>query len=250
MARRRKLRVAVVAAVAIAAVWIAYFAWPERARRRGPVCGDGPTVAGIDVSYYQHDIAWKRVRRAGIRFAFIRASDGLYVPDPKFARNWRDAKRAGVMRGAYQYFRPEQDPIAQADLLIATLANDRGELPPVIDVESTGGKSASELVAGVRAWTARVRDRLGVEPIVYTGPEFWRQRAASADLRTQPLWLAHYTRGCPTVPAQWSEWRFWQYTDNGRVPGIEGPVDLDVFAGTYRDLQEFARRSVVKAAAR
>lgn len=208
-----------------------------------PRCHTGPTVAGIDVSYYQDAIAWPRVRRAGIRYAFIRVSDGLTVRDPRFASYWRDARQAGLLRGAYQFFRPEQDPLAQADLLIAAIDRDPGELPPVIDVEATGGKRADEIAINVRIWVEHVRARLGVEPIVYTGPDFWRTHVRSADLSRQPLWLAHYTSECPTVPAPWQRWTFWQHTDRGRVPGIAGPVDLDVFAGSLGDLHDFARRS-------
>ena len=241
---RRKLRLPAVALCAVVVAAMAYLALSNR-RDRGadpPECKAGPTVPGIDVSYYQEAIAWKRVRRAGIRFAFIRTSDGLNYPDSRFATNWAGAKRAGILRGAYQYFRPDQDPIAQADLLVATLARDPGELPPVIDVETDGGKSAAELVQRVQLWVARVRDQLGVEPIVYTGPEFWRHKTQSADMTSQPLWIAHYTRGCPAVPAQWTTWSFWQHTDNGRVSGIEGQVDLNLFAGTYQELVDFATR--------
>lgn len=251
MARQHRFPVVVLllvaAGVALAVVW-----WLRRGEEPAgpPTCDTGPTVPGIDVSYYQDAIAWKRVRRAGIRYAFIRASDGFDRTDERFARNWHDAKRAGVLRGAYQYFRPDQDPTAQADLLVNLLAKDRGELPPVIDVETDGGKPPAVLVARVQTWIARVRDKLGVEPIVYTGPEFWRDRAKNADVSAQPLWIAHYTRGCPTVPAPWTAWTFWQHTDNGRVPGIEGPVDLDLFAGTLQDLEDFARRRASKSASR
>lgn len=251
MPRQKQLRIPVVALLAIAAVGLGFVLWPARDEgARAPSCDTGPTVPGIDVSYYQNDIAWKRVRRAGIRFAFIRTSDGLDHPDDRFAKNWAGAKRAGLMRGAYQYFRPDQDPTSQADMMIAVLLRDPGELPPVIDVENAGGKSPAELVARMKTWIERVREKLGVEPIVYTGPEFWRDRAKNADLSAQPLWIAHYTRGCPTVPSPWPKWTFWQHTDNGRVPGIEGAVDLDMFAGTPADLEAFARRRVQRRAAR
>lgn len=250
-ARRKKivakpLRLWLVLVAACAAAGIAWLAWPAgdpRPRLAVPGCQSGATVAGIDVSYYQESIAWSRVRRAGIRFAFIRASDGLTITDTRFAKNWQGAKRAGLLRGAYQYFRPEQSAVEQADLLIAAIDRDRGELPPVIDVESTGGKSATELATSIRAWVDRVRIRLGVEPIVYTGPDFWRTRVGGADFTRQPLWLAHYTPTCPTVPAPWQRWTFWQHADTGRVPGIAGPVDLNVFAGSFGELQDFARRS-------
>ncbi|HWO26661.1 MAG TPA: glycoside hydrolase family 25 protein [Kofleriaceae bacterium] len=206
-------------------------------------CETGPTVRGIDVSHHQETISWRRVRQAGVQFAFIRVSDGLTTSDEKFAENWSGARRVGVLRGAYQYFRPEESPIAQADLVIAALRRDPGELPPVIDVEADGGKTPTQLEVRVRAWVDRVRDQLRVEPIVYTGPDFWRERAGGADLTRQPLWLAHYTADCPAVPAPWTRWTFWQHTDRGVVPGIDGPVDLDLFAGDYLALEELARRS-------
>lgn len=200
-------------------------------------CVDGPTTVGIDVSYHQDRIDWRRVREAQIRFAFIRVSDGLTVEDPRFHANWAGAKQARVLRGAYQYFRPEESAIAQADLLIAAVRRDPGELAPVIDVEATGGKTPAQLAAAIRTWVERVRARLGVEPIVYTSPDFWRDRVGGADLSTQPLWLAHYTTGCPRVPAPWTGWTFWQYSERGTVAGIRGPVDLDVFAGSVDELR-------------
>lgn len=202
-----------------------------------PDCGEGPTTPGIDVSYHQDAIQWAKVRKAGIRFAFIRVSDGTTVEDPRFDENWAGAKQAHVLRGAYQFFRPEQSPTAQADLLIAAIARDGGELAPVIDVEATGGKSPAQIAGAIKVWVERVRNRLGVEPIIYTSPEFWRDRVGGADFSSQKLWLAHYTAECPRVPAPWKAWTFWQYSKTGRVPGIKGDVDLDVFAGTIDDLR-------------
>ncbi|MGE0870569.1 MAG: glycoside hydrolase family 25 protein [Kofleriaceae bacterium] len=215
------------------AIWIA--ARDDRALM-SPSCA-GDTVAGIDVSYHQDRVDWARVRRAGIRFAFIRVSDGATFVDPRFAQHWIEAEYAHVLRGAYQYFRPAEDPIAQADLMIAALARDRGELPPAIDVEETGGKRPAQVAAAVRAWVDRVRAKLGVEPIVYVSPEFWRDRVGSADLSKLPLWIAHYDTDCPRVPKPWVHWTFWQHTKTGRVPGIRGNVDLDVFAGTLDELR-------------
>lgn len=237
MRKRRRSSVAVVTAwlvmAAILTLWLVHDGTDEDPARTMPVasCSDGPTTAGIDVSYHQGPIGWARVRDAGIRFAFVRVSDGTTVRDPRFAENWAGARAASIARGAYQYFRPEESALAQADLLIAALAGDRGELPPVIDVEETGGKRPAQVAAAVQAWTARVRARLGVEPIVYTSPAFWRDQVGGADHARQPLWVAHYTGACPRVPAPWTRWTFWQHSKTGRVPGIRGAVDLDVFAG-------------------
>jgi lysozyme len=201
-----------------------------------PGCQTGPTTPGIDVSYYQETIDWHRVQRAGIRFAFIRLSDGATLRDAMFATNWAESKRAGVVRGAYQFFRPDQSATAQADLMIAAMhGRDHGDLPPAIDLEVDGGLTAPELAARAQAWVDRVRDKLGVEPIVYTGSDLWRGGGAEP-LGAQPLWVAHYTQGCPTLPPPWTRWRFWQHTDRGAIPGIDGPVDLDLFAGTLGEL--------------
>jgi lysozyme len=242
--RKRSVRIGLVVAACIVA-FTAYIVLraartSEPARAPKPVppeCRLGPTTPGIDVSYYQGDIAWPRVRRAGVRFTFIRVSDGSEILDTKFEANWRGAQRAGVLRGAYQFFRPEESPIAQANVLIRALrTRGMGDLPPVIDVEVTGGLPLATVAANARVWIEHVRSQLGVEPIVYTNPGMWQWRGAG-ELARQPLWLAHYTTQCPTLPPPWTRWLFWQYTDTGRIDGIEGPVDLDVFDGTLEELR-------------
>lgn len=201
-------------------------------------CAEGPTVRGIDVSYYQRQPDWDRVAADGVRFAFIRVSDGLRHIDSEFERNWREARRAGIRRGAYQFFRPNLDPIAQADLLVDRMgALEPGDLPPVIDVEATGGLSPSGVRSRVRQWIDRVRTRTGVQPIIYTGSYFWRDQVGGPSWGTDHhLWVAHYTTGCPLVPEPWSRFTFHQYTDRGRVAGISGNVDMNNFNGTLAEL--------------
>lgn len=231
--------VLVVVGIALGAALAGFLLFRPRVHRGKldpPRCQVGPTTPGIDVSYYQETIDWQRVRRAGIRFAFIRLSDGATLPDARFATNWAESKRASLVRGAYQYFRPDQSVTAQADLMIAAMrGRDRADLPPVIDIEIDAGLTAQVVAQRAQAWIDRVRDELGVEPIVYTGGDLWRNGGADS-LAAQPLWLAHYTQGCPTLPPPWTRWTFWQHTDRGAVPGIEGPVDLDLFAGTLGEL--------------
>jgi lysozyme len=234
------------AAVAVVLVAVtAYVVWRAAERRppgRGekptpPECKLGPTVAGIDVSYYQGDIAWSRVHRAGVQFAFIRVSDGSTIVDTKFDANWTGARRAGVLRAAYQFFRPEESAVDQANVLVEALRKrGRGELPPVIDIEVTGGLPLAQVVANARVWIEQVRSQLGVEPIVYTNYGMFRWGGAEP-LAKQLLWLAHYTEQCPSVPPPWQRWTFWQYTENGRVDGIDGAVDLDVYDGTLDELR-------------
>jgi GH25 family lysozyme M1 (1,4-beta-N-acetylmuramidase) len=201
-------------------------------------CASGSTVPGIDVSYYQATIDWDRVAAAGIEYAFIRVSDGLNFNDSKFQRNWDEAKRVGVRRAVYQYFRPHQSAIAQANLLLDRMGTlEPGDLPPVIDVESDSGLSKATVAARVKQWVDHVQEATGVRPIIYTGPYFWRDQVGGPSWAGDyPLWVAHYTNGCPLTPAPWSRWSFHQYTDRGHVDGVPGNVDRNHFNGTLADL--------------
>ncbi len=207
------------------------------------VCPDGTTTDGIDVSHWQGTIDWDRVAGDGIAFAFIRVSDGTGTRDRTFARNWSEARRVGILRGAYQYFRPNQDPVAQADLLVDALqaASDPGELPPVIDVEEhRGAPSHSEYARRIRQWLDRVEARTGRRGIIYTSPGLWSSLVASPDFAGYGLWVAHWGASCPSVPTGWSQWLFWQTSDSGRVAGIGGRVDTDVFNGDRAALMRLA----------
>jgi GH25 family lysozyme M1 (1,4-beta-N-acetylmuramidase) len=211
------------------------------------VCASGATTLGIDVSYYQGAINWTAVKNAGVKFAFIRLSDGDVFQDPKFAANWNGAKQAGIVRGAYQFFRPNQSVTAQADKMIAAIGTYQpGDLPPVIDVEATGGLGPSAVASRVRTWVDRVKGALGVDPIVYTGKYFWRDQVGGpTSFATNPLWIAQYTSLCPDLPAPWQRWTFWQYTDSGSVSGISGNVDMNRFNGSVADLLAFANSSTM-----
>lgn len=203
------------------------------------VCGAGPTVKGIDVSAYQATIDWTKVAGDGVKFAFIRASDGTGTNDSYFAANWEKSRAAGILHGAYQYFRPNQDVAAQAQLLLSkmgTLQDD--DLPPVIDVETAGGLSATQVAAKVKQWIDIVHTATGRTPIIYTGFYFWRDSVGDPNMSTSPLWHAQYTSAsCPTIAPAWADWTFWQYTSSGTIAGISGGVDTNRFNGTFDQLK-------------
>jgi lysozyme len=205
------------------------------------VCGRGEVVAGIDVSRYQGSVDWRAVRASGVALALVRVSDGTAVLDAQFPAHWAGARAAGVLRGAYQYFRPAQDPVAQAQLVLAQLGADRGELPPALDVEDDGGLDPPAVEAAIRTWVAVIEPVIRRPPILYTGAYFWRDAVGGADLTASPLWHAQYTDApCPTIAAPWRAWMLWQHTDRGTVPGIAGPVSLSRFNGSAADLAAFA----------
>jgi lysozyme len=201
------------------------------------VCASGDTLDGIDVSHHQGTIDWDDVAGDGISFAFIRVSDGLYQ-DREFVRNWSEARRVGIVRGVYQFFRPGRDAVDQADLLLERMGTlEPDDLPPVLDVEDADGYSASQILDGMQEWMDRIESVTGRVPIIYTGKYFWQDEVgASTRFVDHPLWIAQYGRTCPDLPDQWAGWAFWQTSESGRVSGISGAVDTDLFNGNREAL--------------
>ena len=194
----------------------------------------GYSVHGIDVSAYQGHIDWPEVARQRVRFAFIKASEGATLRDARFGRNWREARAAGIVSGAYHYYLPNRDGGRQAALFIKTVPLRSGDLPPVLDVEAPRFHDVAALRRGVRAWLAAVQAHYGVRPILYSNYTFY-QRYLAGHFDDYPLWLAHYEVARPALPAE--RWIIWQHSDEAYVPGIRGPVDFNVFQGSYEALQ-------------
>lgn len=191
-------------------------------------------VEGIDVSHYQGTIDWKAEKAKGRLFGVASVGDGSYE-DPTFAENWKAMKAAGVIRGAYQYFEPGEDPIAQADIVVAKVGKlGDGDLPATIDVEKTGGQTAATIATNVGKWLARVEAGTGKKPIIYTGPYFWEDNVKSTKFGSYPLWIADYGVSKPLIPAGWTKLAIWQYSDSN------GALDLDRFQGTLDQLKTFA----------
>ncbi len=210
------------------------------AERDVVVCPDGDVTFGIDVSYWQGNIDWNDVASDGVEFAFIRVSDGLSYYDTEFQDNWADAHATGVIRGAYQFFRPGEDPVAQAQLLINEIGTlQTGDLPPVIDVETDDGYSQSHVTNAIHQWIDEVEAAFGVQPIIYTGYYTWLDDVGSNDFAGYPLWIAQYGVSCPDLPTPWTDWVFWQDSSSGYVDGISGNVDTDWFNGDVADLEAY-----------
>ncbi len=205
------------------------------------VCAKGATVEGIDVSVWQGSVDWAAVKQSGIAFAIARVSYGT-SKDTWFDTNWSGMKSAGLVRGAYQFFLPQQDAIAQADLMLKAIGQlGAGDLPPVLDVEDTGGQSAATITNKIHQWADHIEAAIGKKPIIYTGKYFWQDNVASADFSSYPLWIPNYSFNCPNLPdGYWNDWLFFQYTSTGSVPGVSGNVDRNKFNGTLQDLLNYA----------
>lgn len=204
-------------------------------------CADSTTLKGIDISKWQADVDWNKVAGDNVKFAFVRVSDGINTQDQYFDDNWKESREEGIYTGAYQFFRPNQSVLGQADYLLEKIGCDMDartcpitemDLPPVIDVEHRpSGWSKAQMTTAIRTWIDRVEE-FGLEPIVYSGRYFWQDYVGSSEWNDHPFWLAHYTNNCPNIPSQWSDWDFWQFTDSGSTSGVSGGVDTNQFNGT------------------
>ncbi len=206
------------------------------------VCAAGPTLLGIDVSSYQGVIDWPAVKASGVVFAYIRASDGMTYPDTTFAANWANARTAGVLRGAYQFFREDEDPVAEADFFLTMMGPlEPDDLPPVIDVETADGQSQSDVVVNIGKWLDEVQTGSGRKPMVYAGLYSWPTLTGGTSAYADySLWVPQYGPTCPTLPSPWTNWAFFQYSDNVATPGIPaGGVDGDTFNGDMNALEAF-----------
>ncbi len=189
---------------------------------------------GIDVSHWQGSIDWLQVAGAGKSFAIAKATEGVGYKDDKYDLNKAGAMANGLEFGAYHFARPENDPVREADWFVDNAAYEHGMLIPTLDLERTGGRGPNALTDWTKAWLARVEERLGVKAMIYVSPYFWRTNLNNtrwfADNGYDVLWIAHWHVESPSPPAEnWGGkgWTFWQYTSDGRVPGISGRVDLD-----------------------
>jgi len=211
------------------------------------------TVPGVDVSYWDSGIDWPKVRATGQRFVIIKATEGITYTDPTFGHNWTGAKSAGLLRGAYHFFHCDIDAAKQADYFINAVkaANDNGELPMALDLETNNGLTNIKIVPMVKIWLDAVETAFGRKPIIYSGQYFLQSYLSVAGGGPPPwakdysLWLAQYpnqyTPGMqPALPRGWFNWTIWQYSDKGDVNGINAKADLDLFNGTLQDLYTFA----------
>lgn len=193
---------------------------------------------GIDVSEYQGNINWQKVKWIDevyeINFVLIRATAGNDRVDAQFEKNWENAKSKKMIRGAYHYYRPNENSLEQANFFIKRVKLKKGDLPPVLDIEKLPkNQSLDSLKVGLKRWLLRVENYYGVKPIIYSGDKYF-----TAFLEKQfsdyTFWIANYSVFDEKID---KSWQFWQFTENAKVDGIKGNVDLNIFNGTKNQLK-------------
>lgn len=231
---------------------------------------------GLDVSRWQGVMDWAKAKEAGAYFTFIKATEHTAWVDPLFDENWQGARAVGLLVGAYHFFRPGYDPIAQAKHFVNTVRAQPGaaDLPFVLDVEiaptkaarllevedgymgqsSAGGISrgygrvnsaaVSSFAGDVQACLECIGVLTGRKPLLYTGISFWNTYLRSIPTLICDLWLANWTAAPnPNMPHDWATWTMWQYTSDGdgRKYGAQGErIDLNRWHSTLAALHEYA----------
>lgn len=210
---------------------------------------------GIDVAHHEGVIDWKKVSAAGVKYAFLKASEASTFKDKRYRFNRAECAKNGIPSGGYHFFRPHAPISNQVNNLVSMVgAMQDGELPPVLDLEvpeSWKSLSLRQRLNIVRAWLDGVENALNVKPIIYLSSSFAGDILGSDKfLANYVLWLAHYTRAAnPRVPEPWKSssdksWTFWQYSETGRVDGItDDLVDLNRFNGDAAALQKLLWKS-------
>ena len=203
---------------------------------------EGYEIHGIDISHHQGKINWQDLKDHGmidefpVRFVMIKATEGATRIDPNFEDNFYQAREYGFTRGAYHFYSVHSAAKPQAAFFIRKVKLENGDLPPVLDVEhKPKNQTDEEFKQSVLQWLDMVEKHYGVKPIIYTYYKFKTRYLSDPVFDDYPYWIAHYY--VDSVEYQ-GKWKFWQHTDVGRLPGIKGNVDFNIYNGSMYDLRK------------
>lgn len=202
---------------------------------------EGFEIHGIDISHYQGEIDWDALRSGmiegcPIRFIVIKATEGSTQIDERFADNFFNAREYGFIRGAYHFWSNKSSARSQAYYFLNKVELEDGDLPPVLDVEhKPKNQEVEDFQRDILTWLHIVEDKYHVKPIIYTYYKFKERYLNAPVFNDYPYWIAHYY--VDTVEYK-GPWKFWQHTDVGRLPGIKGYVDFDIYNGSFYDMKQ------------
>ena len=202
---------------------------------------EGYEIHGIDISHYQGKIDWEQLKNAMIkgcpvRFVIIKSTEGSSRLDENFRENFNQARDLGFIRGVYHFWSNKSTAREQAYYFLDQVHLTDGDLPPVLDIEhKPADKSVEDFQRDVLTWLHIVEDKYHVKPIIYTYYKFKEQYLSAPVFEDYPYWIAHYY----VDKVQYKgKWKFWQHTDVGKLPGIKGYVDFNIYNGSYYELKQ------------
>ncbi|MCD8187756.1 MAG: glycosyl hydrolase family 25 [Ruminococcus sp.] len=196
-------------------------------------------VMGVDASHYQGDIDWQELERQNVSFAFIKATEGSGHIDEFARRNLESTAETNIKISAYHFFSFDSSGETQAENYISVVGKDDINMPPVVDIEYYGDKSANkpdgeELEKILTPLMTRLEDYYGVKPIIYTTLAMYNKYKEY--FSDYPLWI----RSVYCEP-EFVQWKFWQYSDKGELYGFVGEeqyIDLNVYNGSEEEFYD------------
>jgi len=236
----KKYIIALICIIALGCITIgAYYAYNNGyIRMNYPSYTDYP-VQGIDVSHHQQKIDWARLDKQAVQFAFIKATEGGNHKDSLFQENWRLARDNKIPAGAYHFFTFCKGGEEQARNYIHYVPKDSIDLPPIVDLEYGGNcqleNRKEDLVKEISKYLEIIEDHYKRKVIIYTTNEFYKNYMINR-FEGNPIWIRNILSK-PNLP-DGREWLFWQYTNRGRLDGINTVVDLNAFAGSRSEFEK------------
>ncbi|MBQ4821556.1 GH25 family lysozyme [Aquimarina sp. MMG016] len=207
-----------------------------------------PSILGMDISHFQSEINWDEIKADGVNFVYIKASQSTHFKDPKFKINRASAKNECIYRGPYHFYETGKDPVKQAQNFLEAVGQlESGDLPPVLDLEEGGIKTAVSIETyhkNTLLWLKTVEEKLGVIPIIYADPSFGNKYLSNPAFAKYKLWVAEYTKAkSPKIPETWKNegWTIWQRTDREKLEGI-GKVDYDLFQSDAKAFRKLIKK--------
>ncbi|MDL2309648.1 glycoside hydrolase family 25 protein [Parabacteroides sp. OttesenSCG-928-B22] len=180
---------------------------------------------GIDVSHHQGEITWEQVGAdKNIQFVYIKATEGTSFKDPKYRYNTKQAQKQGIKTGAYHYFRTTSNPQRQAEHFIKTIKSANHELIPVVDVEECEHRNRKKLQDSLKIFCNTIEQQCGIKPVIYSTNQFYLY-FLYPQFNEYKLWIANYYLPFIILPNK--KYTIWQFSEKGKLKGIETPVDLD-----------------------
>lgn len=186
---------------------------------------------GIDVSAYQGEIDYNRVKESGIEIVYIKASEGTYLEDPFFKRNYNNAKNNGLKVGFYHFIRARtnEEAIREAEFFNSVISGTSPDCRLAMDFEIFGDLNDEEINSISKTFLEKVKELTGKEMIVYSDTYNAENTFSQYIADQYPLWVAQYEVDVPSNNGKWESWVGFQYTDVGQINGINGYVDRDKF---------------------
>jgi lysozyme len=186
-------------------------------------------INGIDISHHNNITDWTKFKN-NIDFCFIKSSQGGNYKDPKFNSYWLSAKKHKIVRGAYHFFSPGVSAEKQFNNFKKRVKLEHGDLPPVLDVELKDSNMDE-----VNKWLELATEYYGVKPIVYTEILFFKVFMEGKIIKDYPIWI--YVDNSLGVEPYNNNCILWQYSHNGKIDGVVGNVDLNLFLGNSSDFK-------------